>query len=53
MVTIYSKYAARISSNGSHFLTDRVFCIEYIRSVNLGKDGQSERLLCTLSILNI
>ena len=28
-------------------------CTEHIRSVNLGMDGQSELLLCTLSVLHI
>ena len=53
MVTMYSKYTAHISSNGSHFLTARVLCTEHIRSANFGMDGQSEWLLCTLSLLNI
>ena len=41
MVTMYT---AHISSNGSHFLTARVW---------QGMDKQNEWLLCTLSILHI
>ena len=54
MVTMYSKYAVHIFSNGNHFLTAwfLVYTSEHIRSVNLGMEGQSELLLCTLSILH-
>ena len=53
VVTMYSEYTAHLNSNGSHFLTTRFWCIESIRSVNLGMDGQSEWLLCILSIMHI
>ena len=44
--SIYSKYTAHIILNGSHFLM--IYTTEHIRLVNLGMDGQSEWLLCTL-----
>ena len=34
--TMYSKYTAHISSNGSHFLTAGFLCGEHIRSEKMG-----------------